>query len=51
MVVIFGWGGGQAKDLGEIAPTTCPNCHNHVFLHHIPVLGMNKRKKGIQMGI
>jgi len=35
MVVIFGWGGGQAKDLGEIAPTTCPNCHNHVFLHHI----------------
>ena len=35
MVVIFGWGGGQAKDLGEIAPTTCPNCHNQVFLHHI----------------
>ena len=35
MVVIFGWGGGEAKDLGEIAPTTCPNCHNQVFLHHI----------------
>jgi hypothetical protein len=35
MVIIFGWGGGQAKDLGEIAPTTCPNCHNQVFLHHI----------------
>jgi uncharacterized protein YbaR (Trm112 family) len=35
MVVIFGWGGGQAKDLGEIAPTTCPNCRNQVFLHHI----------------
>src|SRR5262245_21626106 len=35
MVIIFGWGGGQARDLGEIAPTTCPNCHNGVFLHHI----------------
>lgn len=35
MVVIFGWGGGEAKDLGEIAPTTCPNCRNDVFLHHI----------------
>jgi hypothetical protein len=35
MVVIFGWGGGPAQDLGEVAPTTCPNCHNQVFLHHI----------------
>jgi len=35
MVVIFGWGGGKAQDLGEVAPTTCPNCHNQVFLHHI----------------
>lgn len=35
MVIIFGWGGGAAKDLGEIAPTTCPNCRNQVFLHHI----------------
>jgi len=35
MVVIFGWGAGQAQDLGEVAPTTCPNCHNQVFLHHI----------------
>ena len=35
MVVIFGWGAGEAQDLGEIAPTTCPNCHNQVFLHHI----------------
>lgn len=35
MVVIFGWGAGQAQDLGEVAPTTCPNCHNRVFLHHI----------------
>ena len=35
MVLIFGWGAGQAQDLGEVAPTTCPNCHNEVFLHHI----------------
>ena len=35
MVVIFGWGAGDAKDLGEVAPLTCPNCHNEVFLHHI----------------
>ena len=35
MVLIFGWGAGQAQDLGEVAPTTCPNCHNQVFLHHI----------------
>lgn len=35
MVVIFGWGAGEAKDLGEIAPATCPNCHNDVYLHHI----------------
>jgi uncharacterized protein YbaR (Trm112 family) len=35
MVVIFGWGAGEAQDLGEVAPTTCPNCHNEVFLHHI----------------
>jgi uncharacterized protein YbaR (Trm112 family) len=35
LVVIFGWGAGQAQDLGEVAPTTCPNCHNQVFLHHI----------------
>jgi hypothetical protein len=35
MVVIFGWGAGKAQDLGEVAPTTCPNCHNQVLLHHI----------------
>ena len=35
MVVIFGWGGGSTKDLGEVAPTTCPRCHNQVFLHHV----------------
>jgi len=35
MVVIFGWGSGRAKDLGEVAPTTCPNCHNEVFLHEV----------------
>jgi hypothetical protein len=21
--------------MGEIAPTTCPRCHNQVFLHHV----------------
>ena len=35
MVLIFGWGAGRAQDFGEVAPTTCPNCHNQVFLHHI----------------
>jgi hypothetical protein len=35
MVVIFGWGGGNTKDLGEIAPATCPRCHNQVVLHHV----------------
>lgn len=35
MVVIFGWGGGDTKDLGEVAPALCPNCHNDVFLHQI----------------
>ena len=35
MVLIFGWGAGEARDLGEVAPLVCPNCHNQVFLHHI----------------
>jgi uncharacterized protein YbaR (Trm112 family) len=35
MVVIFGWGAGEGKDLGETAPLACPNCRNEVFLHHI----------------
>jgi hypothetical protein len=35
MVVIFGWGGGNTKDMGEVAPTTCPKCHNQVYLHHV----------------
>ena len=35
MVVIFGWGEGDAKDLGEVAPVTCPSCHNEVFLHDV----------------
>ncbi|HEY4751801.1 MAG TPA: SHOCT domain-containing protein [Candidatus Limnocylindrales bacterium] len=34
MVVIFGWGADGAKDLGEVAPITCPNCHNEVFYHY-----------------
>src|SRR5262249_28409163 len=35
MVVIFGFGPGKHEDLGEVAPTVCPNCHNQVFLHHV----------------
>ena len=35
MVVIFGFGRGRQKDLGEVAPIACPNCHNRVFLHHV----------------
>jgi putative oligomerization/nucleic acid binding protein len=35
MVVIFGFGPGKGDDLGEVAPTVCPNCHNQVFLHHV----------------
>ena len=35
MVLIFGWGGGKSQDFGEVAPTTCPVCHNEVFLHHV----------------
>jgi hypothetical protein len=35
MVVIFGWGAGEAQDRGEVAPAACPNCHNQVYLHHI----------------
>ena len=35
MVLIFGWGAGKAQDLGEVAPTTCPICHNEVFLHQV----------------
>lgn len=33
--MIFGFGPGKQKDLGEVAPTACPNCHNQVFLHHV----------------
>jgi hypothetical protein len=35
MVVIFGWGRGEADDLGEAVPIVCPRCHNEVFLHEI----------------
>lgn len=32
---VFGFGPGKQEDLGEVAPTACPNCHNQVFLHHV----------------
>jgi uncharacterized protein YbaR (Trm112 family) len=35
LVLIFGFGPGKAQDLGEVAPSVCPNCHNQVFLHHV----------------
>ncbi|HEX3388232.1 MAG TPA: hypothetical protein VHT94_04260 [Streptosporangiaceae bacterium] len=35
MVVFFGFGPDKQEDLGEVAPTVCPNCHNQVFLHHV----------------
>ncbi len=35
MVMIVGWGAGETRDRGEIAPLTCPRCRNEVFLHHI----------------
>jgi hypothetical protein len=35
MVVIFGFGDGRSKDLGPVAPATCANCHNDVFLHEV----------------
>jgi uncharacterized protein YbaR (Trm112 family) len=35
MVVIFGFGAGRPDDLGEVAPSVCPNCRNQVFLHHV----------------
>jgi len=35
MVVIFGFGPGKQKDLGEAVQIVCPNCHNQVMLHHV----------------
>jgi hypothetical protein len=43
MVVIFGFGPGKQDDLGEVAPTVCPNCRNQVFLHHV------RRKKSVRL--
>ena len=34
-MVIFGFGPGKQEDLGEVAPSVCPNCHNQVFFHHV----------------
>lgn len=34
-VLIFGFGPGQAQDLGEVAPAVCPYCHNSVFFHQV----------------
>lgn len=53
-MIIFGWGGGRAKDFGPALPTDCPNCNNEVVLRYytstkwfslffIPVIPYNKR--------
>jgi len=34
-MVIFGFGPGKQEDLGEVAPSVCPNCHNQVLFHHV----------------
>lgn len=34
-MLIFGFGPGKAEDLGEVAPGSCPNCHNQVWFHHV----------------
>ena len=34
-VLIFGFGPGQAQDLGEVAPAVCPYCHNSVYFHQL----------------
>jgi hypothetical protein len=35
MGVIFGFGPGGQDDLGAVAPSVNPNCHNQVFLHYV----------------
>jgi hypothetical protein len=36
-VIIFGFGRGRPKDLGEVAPSKCPNCLRDVVFRHISV--------------
>jgi len=35
VAIVFGWGGGKATDLGEVAPGICRNCSNNVFFHSV----------------
>jgi hypothetical protein len=34
-MIIWGWGGGTPKHLGDVAPVVCPNCQNQVFYEHV----------------
>jgi hypothetical protein len=44
MGVILGFGPGRQDDLGEVAPSVCPNCHNQVFLHYVRSNDAAKRR-------
>ncbi len=48
-MVIFGFGPGEQEDLGEIAPSVCPNCHNQVFFHHVHYLVCPICSRGLQI--
>lgn len=36
-MIIFGWGGGKAKDLGPALPQTCSSCGHEGFFHYFTV--------------
>lgn len=36
-MIIFGWGGGKAKDHGPAVPQACPSCGRDGFLHYFTV--------------
>jgi hypothetical protein len=36
-VIIFGWGGGKAKDHGPAVPQACASCGREGFLHYFTV--------------
>jgi hypothetical protein len=36
-VIIFGWGGGKAKNHGPAVPQACPSCGHDGFLHYFTV--------------
>ncbi len=36
-MIIFGWGGGKARNHGPAVPQTCPSCGHDGFLHYFTV--------------